>query len=66
MEHKNEMPITFQMALAHNSGAFNAFMKMDNDTQNNILNEAKNQKTLREMNIFVESIAEGVENVKNL
>ena len=57
MEEKDSMPIAFQMALAHNKDAFLAFLKMDDKSQNNIINEAKNQHSLREMNIFVSNIA---------
>ena len=50
------MPLTFQMALAHNKSSLNAFLKMTDEKQENIINEAKKQKTVREMNNFVNSI----------
>ena len=56
MEQNSDMPIMFQMALAHNTRAFDAFLKMDDNTQNNIIKEAKSQGSMREMNIFVSNI----------
>lgn len=56
MEQNNQMPITFQMALSHNTSALQAFLKMDAKNQDNIINEAKNVKGVREMNIFVSNI----------
>lgn len=56
MESSN-MPLTFQMALAHNQKALSSFLSMPNDKQEFLIREAKNQKTVREMNIFVNSIA---------
>lgn len=50
------MPLTFQMALAHNQKALISFLSMPNDKQEFLIREAKNQKTVREMNIFVNSI----------
>lgn len=62
MKNPSSLPITFQMALAHNEKSFNAFLNMDEATQNNIINEAKERKTVREMNIFVANIPKYVEN----
>ncbi|MBR2943644.1 MAG: hypothetical protein IKC16_00980 [Clostridia bacterium] len=56
MEQNNQMPITFQMALSHNAPALQAFLKMDENKQDNIINEAKKVKGVREMNIFVSNI----------
>ncbi len=54
----NQMPLTFQMALAHNKKAMSAFLNMPAEKQDNIINEAKKQSSLREMNIFVNSIGQ--------
>ena len=66
MGNENDMPIRFQMALSSNRDAFEAFLNLDEKTQSDIINESKNKVCLREMNIFVNSIAKGVENVKKL
>ena len=56
METNDKMPIEFQMALAHNEDALKAFLKLPDEKQNNIINEAKKVSTLREMNLFVNNI----------
>ena len=56
MEEKNNMPISFQMALAHNISSMKAFLNMPNDEQDRIINHAKNVKNVREMNNFVNKI----------
>lgn len=56
MNGENEMPLTFQMALAHNKTSMNAFLRMNNETQDKIINEAKEIKTVREMHKFVNFI----------
>lgn len=61
MENNDALPITFQMALAHNESSFSAFLKMGEDAQASIINQANNIKTLREMNIFVANIPKNVE-----
>jgi hypothetical protein len=53
---KSDMPLTFQMALAHNKSSLNAFLKMTDEKQNDVINEAKKLSTIREMNNFVNSI----------
>ena len=58
---ENEMPISFKMALAHNTSSMRAFLKMDNKHQDDIISKAKKVETLREMNIFVANISKGVE-----
>lgn len=56
MEEKSEMPITFQMALAHNIPSMKAFLNMNNEKQNEVINQAKKIENLREMNNFVNNI----------
>jgi hypothetical protein len=53
---KSDMPLTFKMALAHNKSSLNAFLKMTDEKQNDVINEAKKLSTIREMNNFVNSI----------
>ena len=66
MENLSSLPITFQMALAHNEKSFSAFLKMDERAQNNIINEAKSIQGIRQMNIFVSNISKNIENGSNL
>lgn len=66
MDNYTGMPITFQMALAHNERAFREFLKMDEKAQNLIIEESKKQHNVRQMHIFVNSITKGVENVKKM
>ena len=56
METNDKMPIEFQMALAHNDSALKSFLKMNDQQQNSIINEVKNLKTLREINLLVNNI----------
>ncbi len=56
MENNESMPITFQMALAHNEKSFSAFLKMDEKAQNEVIKSAKKIKTVREINNFVNLI----------
>ena len=66
MNAGNDMPITFQMALAHNKDAFREFLKMDEKAQSLIIEESKKQKNVRQMHLFVNSITKGVENVNKM
>lgn len=56
MESDNKMPLTFQMALAHNTQSMSTFLKMSNEKQDEIIKEATKLKTVREMQNFVDSI----------
>lgn len=56
MESDNKMPLTFQMALAHNGKSMSTFLKMSNEKQDEIIKEATKLKTVREMQNFVDSI----------
>ena len=66
MENSTSLPITFQMALAHNKDALKAFLKLPDEKQNNIINEAKNIPSVREMNIFVSKIPKSIESQNKL
>lgn len=44
------------MALAHNVQAFNTFLALDNKKQDEIIEQAKNTKTKREMQMLVDNI----------
>ena len=50
------LPLGFSMALAHNINAFNAFLSMDDMTQDEIIEKSKNTKTKREMQMLVDGI----------
>lgn len=50
------LPLGFSMALAHNISAFNAFLSMDDMTQDEIIEKSKNTKTKREMQMLVDGI----------
>ena len=50
------LPLGFSMALAHNINAFNAFLSMDDKTQDEIIERSKNTKTKREMQMLVDNI----------
>ncbi|MBR2024233.1 MAG: hypothetical protein IKA02_00320 [Clostridia bacterium] len=50
------LPIGFSMALAHNLTAFNAFLSMNDDKQDEIIEKARNTKTGREMQLLVDSL----------
>ena len=56
MDGEKKMPLTFQMALAHNEASMNVFLKMSDEKQDKIINEANEIKTVREMHNFVDSI----------
>ncbi len=53
----DNLPLTFQMALAHNPKSMYAFLKMENDKQDEIINQAKNTQTKREMQQLVDKIS---------
>ena len=50
------LPIGFSMALAHNISAFNVFLSLDDEKQDEIIDKAKNTKTIREMQMLVDNI----------
>ena len=51
-----ELPLGFTMALAHNVKSFNAFLALDNDKQDEIIEKARNTHTKREMQQLVDSL----------
>ena len=64
MDTDNRFPIGFSMALAHNISAFNAFLSMDDGTQDEIIEKSKNTKTKREMQMLVDNIPNYKNNTK--
>ena len=56
MAEKNDMPLSFQMALAHNIPSMKSFLSMDDKKQDEIIEKAKKVKSIREMNNFVDNI----------
>ena len=50
------MPISMQMALAHNVQAMQAFLKLDNDTQDKIIEKARSTDSKREIQKIVDGI----------
>ncbi|MGM9645351.1 MAG: hypothetical protein ACI3XS_01485 [Eubacteriales bacterium] len=50
------MPLGFAMALAGNPRAMNAFMKMEDEKQDQIIEQAKSTKTKREMQQLVDRL----------
>ena len=56
MDSESSFPIGFSMALSHNISAFNAFLSMDDKSQNEIISKAKATKTKRELQILVDNI----------
>ena len=56
-ENQNgSMPLSMQMALAHNTVAMQAFLKLDDSTQDKIIEEARNMETKREIQKLVDNI----------
>ena len=58
MENNDKLPIKFQMALAHNTEAMYSFLKLDNKTQDEIIERVKNTETKREIQQIVDKIPE--------
>lgn len=58
MYNKNghEMPLGFTMALAHNVNAFNAFLLLDDKSQDKIIKQAQEATTKRELQMLVDNI----------
>lgn len=52
----DKLPLGFTMALAHNVSAFNAFLKMDDKSKDELIERAKNVQTKREMQQLVDGI----------
>ena len=50
------MPLGLQMALSHNVSAMNAFLKLDNKTQDDLIEKAKNTQTKRELQQIVDGL----------
>lgn len=52
----DKLPLGFTMALAHNVNAFNAFLALDDKSQDEIIEKAKHTETKREMQMLVNNI----------
>ena len=50
------LPVGFSMALAHNINAFNAFLSLDDEKQDEIIEKARNTKIGRNMQLLVDNI----------
>ena len=51
-----KMPLSLQMALAHNVSAMNSFLKLDNRQQDEIIAKAQAVSTRREVQQIVDNI----------
>ena len=56
-DNSYDMPLGFAMALASNPRAMNVFMKMGNEKQDRVIEQAKSTKTKREMQQLVDHLA---------
>ena len=56
-DNSYDMPLGFAMALASNPRAMNVFMKMENEKQDKVIEQAKSTKTKREMQQLVDHLA---------
>lgn len=50
------IPLSMQMALAHNTAAMRAFLKLDDREQDRLIEQAKNASTKREVQMLVDNI----------
>ena len=50
------IPLSMQMALAHNTAAMHAFLKLDDNTQDKIIEQARNATSKREVQMLVDNI----------
>lgn len=54
--NKQGMPLSLQMALAHNVTAMNSFLKLEDSKQDEIITKARSVSTRREVQQIVDSI----------
>jgi len=52
-----KLPISFAMALSHNTDSLKAFFSLDNKAQDEIIKKAQSTKSLRQMQALVDKIA---------
>ena len=52
------IPLSLQMALAHNANAMYSFLKLDNNAQDELREKVKNTQTKREIQQIVDKIPE--------
>lgn len=57
-KNSSELPLGFSMALAHNVKSFNAFLALDDNKQDEIIEKARTVQTKREMQQLVDSIGQ--------
>ena len=62
----SHFPIDFSMALAHNVPAFKSFLSLSDGEQDEIIEKAKSVKSIREMQILVNGLAQHMQNKNNL
>ena len=53
-----EIPLSLQMALAHNANAMYSFLRLDNEAQDDLIERVKNTATKREIQQIVDKIPE--------
>ena len=53
-----EIPLSLQMALAHNANAMYSFLRLDNKAQDDLIERVKNTATKREIQQIVDKIPE--------
>ena len=53
-----EIPLSLQMALAHNVQAMQAFLKLDDGAQDEIIERARHASTKREIQKIVDGITQ--------
>ena len=52
------IPLSLQMALAHNANAMYSFLRLDNKAQDELIEKVKNTQTKREIQQIVDKIPE--------
>ena len=58
MEENKGMPLSMQMALAHNVKAMQAFLKLDDAAQDEIMEKARKAPTKRELQQLIDGIGQ--------
>ena len=53
-----KIPLTLQMALAHNANAMYSFLRLDNKAQDEIIERVKKTESKREIQKIVDNIPE--------
>ena len=58
MNNIPEIPLSLQMALAHNADAMHSFLRLDNKAQDELIERVKNTQSKREIQQIVDKIPE--------